>query len=351
MQLLSCRVGTRRMDDIPADIASVDRWATLTNDQRARMLDAALLYLERAKCNPGQWLGQNVVFHPARAAYRAMVLMKTQRPADLDLISDRAWQEWAPVLADWTTTVNGALWEDKEPILERALAAARPHLADALVRVFEGAAERGAAVYAGRELSTLMDRELASRLVALLGHGSMTLSIEIAKEVGGYDFALVRPILVHWLGSPSPQLALVEHTLGALWDRDEQASWRLVADRLDACEDLAAQVVGRTWVDDEGWTLLPAGVRADVYLWMLERFPRTADPDPQGAHWVGPREQAAQRRDRLFAAWSGKHRQSRLQRSTESSHPADLGSRGGGCWRKRKLTYEEQPGRQFRSAH
>lgn len=169
------------MDDIPADIASVDRWATLTNDQRARMLDAALLYLERAKCNPGQWLGQNVVFHPARAAYRAMVLMKTQRPADLDLISDRAWQEWAPVLADWTTTVNGALWEDKEPILERALAAARPHLADALVRVFEGAAERGAAVYAGRELSTLMDRELASRLVALLGHGSMTLSIEIAK--------------------------------------------------------------------------------------------------------------------------------------------------------------------------
>jgi hypothetical protein len=269
VQLLSCRVGTRRIDEIPADITSIGRWATLTDAQRTRMLDAGIAYIERAPCEPDRWLGENILFHPARAAYRALVLMKTQRPSDLELVSDEAWRKWAPVLADWTATVNGALWEDKEPIFDRAMIAARPQLADSLVRLFESAANRGDNVYAAYELSKLMDGELATRLLDLIGRGSLALTITIASEVAKYDFELIRPTILDWLGAPSPQLNLAEHALGALWDRDPVRSWRLVADRLDRSADLAAQIVGRSWVDQDTWQSLPADTRAEIYLWRL----------------------------------------------------------------------------------
>lgn len=301
MQLLSCRVGTKRIDEVPADITSSGRWATLTDAQRTRMLDAGITYIERASSEPARWLGKNVLFHPARAAYRALVLMKTQRPSDLELVSDEAWRTWVPVLADWTATVNGALWEDKEPIFDRAMVAARQQLADSLVRVFECAANRGDVVYATHELSKLMDGELATRLLGLIGRGSLALSIQIASEVAKYDLEPIRPTLLEWLGAPSPQIALAEHALGALWDRDPVRSWRLVADRLDRSEDLAAQIVGRSWVDQDSWKSLPADTGAEIYLWMLERFPRVGDPAVDEAHWIGPREEAARRRDNMLS--------------------------------------------------
>ncbi len=71
---------------------------------------------------------------------------------------------------------------------------------------------------------------------------------------------------------------------------------------LDADHTVAEQVLGDSLTirGYERFDHLSAAVVADVYLWLRETFPLESDPQFDGAHWVGPREEIGQWRDRLL---------------------------------------------------
>lgn len=285
------------------DVVGMPRWPTLTEELRERLVEAAERYLRSYPCQPQQWLHKPEIYYfPAEAGYRAMVLLLRVAPERLQRLPTTAWIEWAPVLASWSTaSVNGATWDDKLRLLELAGPEARETARAALLTRVGASVANGKRPLASNEASYLWDDTVAASYLSLARSAEAEPREEIVTSLATHDFDLLRPLLLEWLEDPSN---LDRHRLaaGQLIDRDLERSWPAVKTALDSDHTLAEQVVGHalTVRGDERFDRVPAAVVADIYLWLRASFPPESDPQFEGAHFVGPREQIGQWRDNLL---------------------------------------------------
>ena len=76
----------------------------------------------------GRMASSGLDFLPGSGRVPGLVCSCAMRPPELEELSPAVWREWAPILIDWTTTINGASEEDKR----RLLMLARPHAEEQL---------------------------------------------------------------------------------------------------------------------------------------------------------------------------------------------------------------------------
>lgn len=304
MRLLTVAPGSKRFGaEFDPDVVGMKRWPTLSEGLQDRLVDSADRYLRSQQCRPQEWLEKpEIHYYPADAGYRAMVLLLRVAPERLHKLPVPAWIEWAPVLVSWSTAmVNGATWEDKVQLLGLAGSEALARARDALLRRVEANVLRGERPFASNEASYLWDDAVAGAYLSLArsaGEGSRE---ELVASLAKNDFGILRELLHEWLGDASDDsrrhLAAI-----TLIDCDLERSWPAVRAALEADPKSAEQVLGRAMVVLGYETLdhVPASVIADVYLWLRARFPSESDPQFDEAHFVGPREQIGEWRDRLL---------------------------------------------------
>jgi hypothetical protein len=283
VRLVTVRPGTQRhMDEHQPDLTLHPRWETLPETVRSEFVTAAQSYVENGECQPEQWFAQNLVSYPAQAGYRALVLLLRLAPAALKAVSPAAWREWAPILIDWTATINGASEEDKRQLL----ALARPHaderLRATMLALVDKAIADGSHVFLRTEFEVLSSEVLARDLVDRLGTPMAAdtrrtiLDFLVERHLG-----LVEPVLRSWLD---------EAERGEDPDRARDAACRLL--RHDAASSWAelsvlmnddapfmetALLAGAHAYDRRAPDLAPQDL-ADLYLWMCEHFPAAKDP-------------------------------------------------------------------------
>lgn len=285
------------------DLAGMPRWSTLPDGVRERIIDAAERYLFSQPCEPQQWLDKpDIRYFPAEAGYRAMVLLLRVAPERLDRLPGRAWLEWAPVLASWSTaSVNGATWDDKLLLLDLAGPDVHDAVRLALLTRVEAAVSQGKRPFAEKEAGYLWDDTVATTYLRLARSAAPDPRAELVTTVAKHDIDLIRPLLHEWLDDTADG---DRHRLAArlLIDRDLQHSWSAVKAALNVDLTLAQQVLGEALMvrGYERFDHLPASVLADVYLWLRAKFPPDTDPQFDDVHAVGPREQIGHWRDNLL---------------------------------------------------
>jgi hypothetical protein len=132
------------------------------------MVQAAELYLRNGQCSPELWLGKPIVFYPAQAGYRALLLLARLHPAALSGLDQRVWREWAPAIIDWPATSDGARWDDKLLLLQRARADADAELRDALMQIIRARVGRGERLLMWwQECDALWSQQLADGLISI----------------------------------------------------------------------------------------------------------------------------------------------------------------------------------------
>lgn len=304
MRLLTVAPGSKYFGtEFDPDVVGMRRWPTLSEGLRQRLADSGEHYLRSHRCQPQQWLDKpEIRFCPAEAGYQAMVLLLRVAPERLHRLPATAWVEWAPVLASWSTAfVNGATWDDKLQMLEFAGPEARDVARAALLTRVVAAVSNGKRPLASNEASYLWHDTVADTYLSLARSAESEPREEIVTSLATHDFDLLRPLLMKWLEDPTD---LDRHRLaaGQLIDRDLERSWPAVKVVLDADHTVAEQVLGDSLTvrGYERFDHLSAAVVADVYLWLRETFPLESDPQFDGAHWVGPREEIGQWRDNLL---------------------------------------------------
>lgn len=308
-RLVTVKPGTRRfMDEFQPDLTLHARWEALPETVRSDFVIAAQDYVENGDCRPEQWFAQDMVSYPAQAGYRALILMLRLEPAALDAVSPAAWRKWAPVLIDWTATINGASEEDKR----RLLAAARPHadeeLRAAMLALVDKAIADGSHVFLRPELESLssdsLARELIDRLASPMAADTRRTILDFLVE---RHFGLVAPVLRSWLGedqrAEDPDRA--QDAALRLLRHDAASSWAelsaLLSDDSPFME--AALLAGAQAFDRRAPDLEPQDL-ADLYLWLCDHFPAAGDPEFEDAHWVDSREALGIWRDALLSALS-----------------------------------------------
>lgn len=309
-RLVTARPGTQRhMDEHQPDLTLHPRWETLSEAVRSDFVTAARSYLEHGKCRPEQWLAQNMISYPAQAGYRALVLLLRFAPEALEEVSPAAWREWAPILIDWTATINGASEEDKR----RLHALARPHaeeqLRTTMLALVDKAITDESHVFLRTEFEVLssdaLAHELVDRLVNPMAANTRRTILDFLVE---RHLSLVTPVLRSWLDqsarSEDPDRA--RDAAYRLLRHDAARSWSELSDLMneDAPFMEAALLAGAQAFDRRAPDLMPQDL-ADLYLWLCAHFPAGEDPKFDDAHAVGSRESLGIWRDALLSALAG----------------------------------------------
>jgi hypothetical protein len=85
-----------------------------------------------------------------------------------------------------------------------------------------------------------------------------------------------------------------------LLTKAQDAGWRIIWPILQHDVTFGKEVVStldRYSDKDPSWTHLDEEYLADFYIWLTRQFPHSTDPNPTGAHWVGPDDRARGLRD------------------------------------------------------
>lgn len=306
-RLVTVRPGTRRfVTEFQPDLTLHARWNMLPETVRSDFVIAAQKYVEKGECRPEKWFAQDKVYYPAQAGYRALILMLRLAPAALDAVSPAAWRKWAPILIDWTATINGASEEDKR----RLLAAARPHaekeLRAAMLVLVDKAIADGSHVLLRTEFESLssdsLARELVDRLPRAMAADTRRTILDFLVE---RYFGLVAPVLRSWLGevqrAEDPDRA--KDAVFRLLRHDAASSWAELKALMRDDEPFveAALLAGAQAFDRRAPDLEPQAL-GDLYLWLCDHFPAAGDPEFEDAHWVDSREALGNWRDAMLSA-------------------------------------------------
>ncbi len=308
-RLVTVRPGTTAfMDEYQPDLTRHPRWDTLPPSTQRDFVTAAPIYLRNGKCRSELWFNLDKVSYPAQAAYRAFVLLLRLAPQSLDTLAPAVWREWAPVLIDWTATLNGASAEDKRRLLEIARQHAAAELHAYALAVIDHCIANDQQIFLRVEMEALDSEVIATELVDRLGRPMAAaardtlLDFLIERHPG-----LLAPLLRSWL-EPEQRKETPERAMDAayrLLRGDARDSWPVLRSLLDKEPQLMEQALLRAAqaFDRRAPELDPQEV-ADLYLWLTERFPPEEDPDFEQVHVVGPREAVATWRDSLLGTLS-----------------------------------------------
>jgi hypothetical protein len=285
-------------DEHQPDLTAHPRWDNLPATVRGLFVALGPRYLVEGRCEPDRWLGKDLAFHPAEAAYRALLLLLRQDPAALDALPAEVWQEWAPIIVAWPSSINGGAYEqDKKHIVRHAIPHAREQLRTALLVVIDHAIRTGDLYLTRIETNLLWDdrlqQELTGRLEAQLPDA---IRAELASTLLRNAPQAAEPLLISWLNQgpersiPAADL-LLRHRAHQTWPAIH--GW-LTANPEDGEKVLLSLAHGHGPDLD-----LPVNALVDLCLWLWDHFPPTHDPEENESGWISPRMSMSRWRDRI----------------------------------------------------
>lgn len=306
VRLVTVRPGTQRfMDEFQPDLTEHPRWKTLPAAVQDDLVASSINYLRDGRCEPDRWLTKDVMFHPAWAGYRALVLLLRERPAALAALSSVIWREWAPIIVAWTVTANGAKPDDKTTLIGLAAEHARSEMVSTLLVLVDRDIAEQKHVFATTELAALMSRDLADALIPRLEKATAkeTRDSLLDALIAGGWVSLVEPVLLNWIGNKArtsdPDRAadagmmLLQHAPATGWPR-----LRALLDTDP--EFIKKALLANRFAYDRRVPDLDDASLGELYLRLRQLFPPAEDPQFDDVHGVGPREALASWRDALL---------------------------------------------------
>jgi len=271
---------------------------TLDPPTRGRVVDAAGDYLAGATVETEGWFGKHT--HPGWvvAAWHAWDLVLAKDPDEVEALPAERWADWTPLLLD---TMLG-----KGPrhlhCLGLAWERARTAWLDAYDRLAEAADHAADWIRLRSHAEACWDDALAAHLLELLdreilpGEGRRALlGLLLERDV---DAARA------WAGGHLSE----EGVAATLLRQAHDAGWPELARHMETDPDLFARALEEA-VDRGDYEHAPGrllerlpspGAAGDLAAWLMERYPPEGDPDFDGVHVVGSREEMGWFRGRVI---------------------------------------------------
>ncbi|HXV04588.1 MAG TPA: hypothetical protein VFP23_01625 [Solirubrobacterales bacterium] len=289
-------------------------WELIDAGLRERYAKCASKYLETADLDSNEWFDRRNLYWPAWAAYRALRLLYETDREKVDSFEKAVWRRWAPVIVGWprdeSTEGEGDFhdWSLARLNEEDPAVAARwflrrldqelrkdplPSVLWRFERIWNSTLEAEILKRAKRSYRSPESRVALLRLLMLRG------SSEALTHA--------RRLLVPSALTNGRRRELAVGIAVLLYREQPDGEWGLIKRLMTIDEEFGKEVISALAGRESG---LPPKMSsrdaADLYVWVLDRFPAGEDPDIEGAHSVSPREQIGDWRNRLISILSGR---------------------------------------------
>lgn len=301
--------GTRGGHGFEPDLTSMPGWENASDEVRARIERAALLYLERGDPHADEWLDGDKSDWRAIAGYRALRLVLSRELADIASIESATWERWMPAILSYP---NVQLEDGHRQIVKEAYAKVPSAAVDVLRRLVarEIASEHSVNVLGQMELS--WDRELGAAVLKMVQEEDLPLEAVAGllqpllergfDEAVAFGLTKVRAPFAPGGRERDTALAIGSVFLRAVPSAVWEVLWEGIAADPSFGEQLflkASYGYGRRELPMTLCESLSADAISDLCIWLERHFPRDDDPDHSGsgAYTVGPRDTVADLRN------------------------------------------------------
>ncbi len=284
-----------------ADLIGTPGWQEADEPTRARIIEAARLYVLEGDPRTTEWVGADDTSPAADAGYRALHLLITREPSFIASLPSERWAKWAPIVLLFP--IYSASEEEKRAPHRELIILAYRHAPEVVVSTLlvkiDKTNREGNYSLELSKLKYIWDARLGAAL------------LEKAKDRAlkpQYQSELLNLLLEHaaegaqkftesLISSPLPTedednrrallaaRALVIHT--------DDCGWHVVWPAMNADENFArklAEMFSQNPMRRSVAERLTEDEVADLYLWLAQRYPPGDDPEFDGVHTVTTRE-------------------------------------------------------------
>lgn len=285
--------------EFQADLTKTRAWSLLRAELRARVVSLAFRYLSERRANTSRWLGTNTFYRPAAAAYRAFLLLHSEKPESLSQLPPRSWSNWASSLFGLSFNDEG------DAAARRQLIAICNSMAQKqVVRIFKRLVNRASSKFSVREISSYFGPIWENEFSEIIWEKLRSLLGDEERESALMDVLVERKFLpaicsleAKLNGSDDPPHlyeASLASALATYIEVSPNQAWDFFVSQWDRRPTLAVEVLNKLVEhgrDSEPfYRNLSETSAADFYLWSFQVSPPPDDDVIGEAKWMGARD-------------------------------------------------------------
>ncbi len=274
------------------DITTSPGWNNASAEDRERILLAASIYLRRRGPKPSKWLGKQTMYWPGIAGYLALWLLRKEKPASFENVSDRVWKRWVPmIIAYHPALANNEDVATRNALVKRAYEKAPQECLDTMTVLLDADKREEYSSDPSSIFNACWDNDIGRFLLDKAKDptvGSVLVGILLEQTLkhetpGALQYA------ESILGLPLPDEAAARTRViavgralfrGSKKDAGWRSIWPILCAEPDFGRELMLEAVRGAGPQPRYlWKTFSVNDLVNVYLWLEKQFPRNEDKD------------------------------------------------------------------------
>lgn len=296
------------------NILELPGWQKASEITRQRLVMAAYRYVQKRDANPGEWFTQkDILYHPANAGVRALLLLANQARSVFDELPPEIWKRWIPAIVRLTYyderdefQVLAAKAFERAPVEATDWTMRTLNLEDAELEFLpvlhilpdHWSALLGAALLSRARQGNLKSKCASDLLTALVEH----------KVQGAIDFA--RSLIPRHPPREGENRQIPLCAARLLMQHGERRDWPRIRQVIRNAPSFGKELVEHfayTYEQNSSPILKTLSEKdvARLYEWMVTQYPVEQDPDERGGYIGTLRHSIAHLRNSLVSHLAG----------------------------------------------
>ena len=298
-------------DEWEPDLTVLPGWLNIDSNMRMRIVEAAKRYLIEHDPETNKWIGTNTMYRPAFAGYRALYLLLQEYPDYLYVLSNTIWGKWASIIIAYP--VSSGLGEEglHNKLISLAYKNAPEQIIENLLIMIDKENNENSNVYITSKLKECWDSRLASILIDKvkdpnLKPASMGCLLSELLDHNIMEVRVIAESMVSLVNTGSEKERLKAITASQLlMTHTNDCGWSIVWPVINMDEEFGREVIIEVLKYTDCTNTPVAGKLserqlAELYVWLVHKYPYKEDPEHEDTYILGPREMVARKRDSIL---------------------------------------------------
>jgi len=313
MDLTLSETSTHYGDELNSSVLSLPGWEHVNDNLKERIIDSAKYYINHFDDNKSEWFGTNTFHRPATAGYKSLILLyKLDKQFILDL-SSIIWAKWDHILIDYPESHGIA---GKDETYKELITISYEKNPQSIISVIQEKIDQANASddnYLSflNKVDSCMDKGFQDALLEKIKDADLraqVANILLSKLLEKGNTKAISNNIELFRNSDGNNKVLYAKSLASFCNKE---TWEIIMDDIKSNIDFGKEFF-YSFVDTYVVNMIPLLERiseiqsADLFLWLIEAFPREEDPVFEGAHMVGARESVGNFRDQILRNLTGK---------------------------------------------
>ena len=301
--------GRSNVNEFETDILKLPVWNDANEDTKARIVNAAKIYLEKSDPENEKWVETENYQYSAMSGYKALVLLDKCEPDFIKGLSNDVWKKWAAIVYRYPYQNESEEYERQCVFIAKAYQSAPDQIIELLNRKIEKDGENES-YWSLEKLKYCWDEKLKTFLKDKIKNFDLSIYAvrKILSQLFEQNDAEAEKIACDFINFPIPEnkkeQELLMIAVELLITYGKVSCWEKIWNILEKDSEFGSSMIEYGCFRFERVRMQDLSEKqlADLYLWLSEKYPHKEDPVHHGMYSPGFRDKVTDWRESLLSS-------------------------------------------------